>query len=121
MTKCVPTPEARPWQLCHSASGSATAPIYALLICGLCWAHVPTPWCLLLLLQALLDQMPHSLRRAVLSDINKATLRRTPVFFGCPKIVDLVCLAMRRTTCLSGDRLAKVGDVATELYILENG
>ena len=49
--------------------------------------------------QQLLEQMPHSLRRAVLSDIYMATLRRTPIFFGCPKIVGLVCLAMRRRLC----------------------
>ena len=65
----------------------------------------------------LLEQMPHSLRRAVLADIYMTTLRRTPIFFGCPKLQRLLCSTMHRSACLSGDKLCKQGDVATELYV----
>ena len=71
--------------------------------------------------QALLEQMPHSLRRAVLSDIYMATLRRTPIFFGCARLLRTICPLVRRSVCLSGDKLCKQGDVATELYVLESG
>ena len=71
--------------------------------------------------KALLDQMPLSLRRAVLADIYMTTLRRTPIFVGCPKLQIQLCSIMSRTVCLSGDKLCKQGDVASELYVLETG
>ena len=45
----------------------------------------------------------------------QSTTSTTPLC-GCPKLQRLLCSTMHRSACLSGDKLCKQGDVATELY-----
>ena len=70
----------------------------------------------------LLQQMPRTLRKEVMIDINMRTLRRTPLFLGADKaMVSLVCSMLVRVSFLKGELLAKQGDVVSELLILESG
>ncbi|KAL1521874.1 hypothetical protein AB1Y20_021525 [Prymnesium parvum] len=72
--------------------------------------------------QALLEQMPHTLKRQVLYDIHMRTMRRVPIFFGCePMMLHHLCNVMKRMVVLPDVLLCTQGDVMTEMYFLEEG
>ena len=71
---------------------------------------------------AVLDQMPHSLRREVLKNIYMRSMRRVPLFFGCdPALVMQVAEMLRRVVCLPGQTIVSQGEVVKELYVIESG
>ncbi|KAL3893622.1 MAG: hypothetical protein SGPRY_014102, partial [Prymnesium sp.] len=70
----------------------------------------------------LLDQMPHTLRKEVLYDINLRTIRLVPVFIGCETmLLQHVCNVVTCISVLPNSVLCEQGDVMTEMYFLEAG
>ena len=71
---------------------------------------------------ALLRELPRSLRRELMIDINMRTLRTAPIFLGCDSaMISLVCSMLTRVTFLREELIHKQGDVVRELLILESG
>ena len=72
--------------------------------------------------EALLEKLPRSLRSAVLAQINSRVLRRAPIFFRCDRaLVGAICSVLRRAIFVSGEIIAKEGEVVRELFFLESG
>ena len=72
--------------------------------------------------ELLLQQMPRTLRREIMIEINMRTIRLAPVFLGTDKaMVALVCSLLSRAFFLKGELLTKQGDVMRELLVLEHG
>ena len=72
--------------------------------------------------ESLIAQMPRSLRREVLTQINMRVLRKAPILFTCDKtFVIQLCHVMKRVTFLPNEEIIQQGDVGRELFVLESG
>lgn len=70
----------------------------------------------------LLRELPRSLRRELMIDINMRTLRMAPIFVGVDRsLVSMVCSMLTRVSFLREELIHKQGDVVRELLILESG
>ena len=70
----------------------------------------------------ILDKLPRSLRASVLRQINSRVLRRAPLFFRCDRaLVGALCSVLRRAVFVSGEVIAREGEVAREMFFLESG
>ena len=70
----------------------------------------------------LLSEMPHSLRREVLKQINMRVLRKVTIFFGCEvTFLRQLCHALQRVTFIPSEEIAVQGDMARELYFIDHG
>ena len=66
--------------------------------------------------------MPHSLRREVLKQINMRVLRKVTIFFGCEvTFLRQLCHALQRVTFIPSEEIAVQGDMARELYFIDQG
>ena len=70
----------------------------------------------------ILEKLPRSLRASVLRQINSRVLRRAPLFFRCDRaLVGALCSVLRRAVFVSGEVIAREGEVAREMFFLESG